>query len=159
MEFVKYEPDLEAEQEWLDDDPTTSLVGAAVLVPKGSQLSSDAIETIRHFRYYRNAQDAFVLFSDRVVAFVDAGDFEEMVRKAKREADAVTGSMPDFTPYNMDDGCGMLHMNNAHVFAFRPCGIDNGLLFPALEARQECLEACEKSEVVAVVYCDAGDCE
>ena len=126
MECVKYEPDLEAEQEWLDDDPTTSLVGAAVLIPKGYEQSDDAIETIRHFRYYRNAQDAFVLFSDRVVAFVDADDAEEMVRKAKREAGVVTGSMPDFAPYNMDDGCEMLHMNNAHVFAFRPFGIDEG---------------------------------
>ena len=51
MEFVRYEPDLEAEQEWLDDDPTTSLLGAAVVIPKGSVLSDDAIETIRHFRY------------------------------------------------------------------------------------------------------------
>lgn len=159
MEFVKYEPDLEAEQEWLADDPAVSLVGAAVLIPKDAELSCDAIETIRHFRYYLSAQEAFVLFSDRVAAFVDADDIEEMVRKAKREADAVTGSMPDFTPYNMDDGCGILHMNNAHVFAFRPFEIDNGSLLSALEARQECLEACEKSEVVAVVYCDAADCK
>lgn len=158
MEFVKYEPDLSVEREWLENDPTTSLAGAAILIPKGSELSDDAIETIRHCRYYRNAQDAFVLFSDRVVSFVEADTIEEMVRMAIREADDVTDNMPDFAPYSMDDHCGMLHMTNAHVFAFRPFGIDNGSLVPALEARQECLEACERSEIVAVVYCDANDC-
>lgn len=157
MEFVKYEPNLEAEQAWLEDKPTTSLIGAAILIPKGSELSDDAIETIRHFRYYRDAQEAFVLFSDRVVAFVDADAIEEMIRMAECEANAVIGNMPDFTPLNMDDGCGLLQMNNAEVFAFRPYLIDIGSPLPAIEARLECLEACEKSEMVAIVYCNADD--
>ena len=135
------------------------MIGAAVLVAKGAKLSEEAIETIRHLRYYQNAEGGFVLFSDRVVAIVDVGSIDEMVDKARDEAGTVLGSMPDFAPYNMDDGCGLLHMLNANVYNFRPYEVNTGSLFPAMELRQECLDACEKCEMIAIVYCDADDYE
>ena len=150
----------ETEQDWLGKAPAKALSDAVVLIPAGHQLSEKAINTIRHFRYYINGKGGMVLLSDTVVAKVDVGKIGAMIQSAMDEASAVTGSMPDFAPYDMDDGCGMLHMCNASVFGFREIGLTEdarGSLSFALEARSECMAACEACEVGAVVYNDRED--
>lgn len=154
LELKKYEPDMAAEQRWLKKEPNKSLAGTVVLVPAGTGLSRNAIETIRHVRFYVEARDGFVLFSDRVFAFADDGSPDDMVERAQKEVNAVMSAMPDFEPLDMDDGCGLLHMSNAKVYAFRPYGFA-GSFAKAVKARSECLEACEKGEIAAIVYSNA----
>lgn len=162
LKLLEQEFPIKDEQDWLEEEPAMALSDAVVLVPAGHQLSGTAINTIRHFRYYLNEEDGMVLLSDTIVAKVDVGEIGAMIQSAMDEASAVTGSMPDFAPYDMDDGCGMLHMCNANVFGFSEIGLTEdarGSLSFALEARQQCLAACEACEVVAVVYNDREDFE
>lgn len=162
MKFVIFQPNVVIEQKGLKDGATESLSGAAILIPEGSGVTEQAMETIRHFRYYLEGQDGEVLFSDRVVALVDVGNVDEMIEHARREASEVVSCAPDFKPYDMDDECGLLRMSNAKVYAFRNNCLSPkscGSLGPALEARGECLAACEDQRIVAVVYNDVADFE
>jgi ribA/ribD-fused uncharacterized protein len=154
--FVQYRVDPAAEQEWMEREPGKSLSDAAIFVPEGKTLSKEAVETIRQFRYYRNGKDGFVLLADRVAVHVKAGRMETMARKAVTEAGKVMGNMPDFTPYDMDDDTGAVHMTHANVYGYRPFPVSESFR-DALAARQECLEACDRREIVAIVYCSAGD--
>ena len=149
MKLIKYEPDMAAEQEWLEKEPNRSLAGASVMIPEGTELSETAVDTIRHVRFYTDAGSGFVLLSDRVFAVTEGGDPEDMIRQAHGQATVVNYSMSDFTPFDMDDDCGLLQMDVAKVYAFRP--FELGSLPEMLLARAECLEACEKAEIVAVV--------
>lgn len=151
-----------AEHDWLEEEPGKTLSDAVVLRPVGHELSEEAINTIRHFRYYLNGEDGMVLLSNNVIAKVETGMIGAMIEAAMEEASTVTGSMPDFAPYDMDDGCGMLHMCNANVFGFSESRLTEdarGSLMFALEARGECLAACEDCEIVAVVYNNREDFE
>lgn len=162
MKFVEQEFPMESERDWLEDEPGKALSDAVVLRPVGHELSEKAINTIRHFRYYLNGEDGMVLLSDTVIAKVETDTIGSMIEAALEEASTVTGSMPDFAPYDMDDGCGMLHMCNANVFGFSESRLTEdarGSLTFALEARAECLAACEACEIVAVVYNDRADFE
>lgn len=160
MKFLEQEFPKEAEHDWLEDEPGKALSDALVLIPVGHELSEEAINTIRHFRYYLNGEDGIVLLSNTVIAKVETGTIGSMIEAAMEEASTVTGSMPDFAPYDMDDGCGMLHICNADVFGFSESRLTEdarGSLTFALEARSECLAACEACEIVAVVYNDRED--
>ena len=160
MEFVRYVPDPAVEQEWLECEPSMALSDALILVPKGTALTKKAIEAIRHYRYYRNARDGFVMLSDTVAVFGKCGSVDTMLRMAEKEAWQATENMPDFQAHDMDDGCGLLFLSHAHVFAFRPFGlsIDSMLSMElALSVRQECLDACMDNTPIAVVYCNEKD--
>lgn len=135
--------------------PAKSLLNAAVLTPNGTNLSETALETIRRMRYYMNETDGVVLYSDCVGVMVHTGGIDAMLEEAADCAGDVAGRMPDFSPYNMDDGGGLVCMQSS-AFCFRPYGL-GGALGPALEARQECLEACERQHPIAIVYNDAHD--
>ena len=162
VQFVEQVFSRESEQGWLEEEPDKALSDAVILKPVGHELSEEAINTIRHFRYYLNGEDGMVLLSNTVIAKVETGTIGAMIEAAMEEASTVTGSMPDFAPYDMDDGCGMLHICNANVFGFSEVGLSvdsRGTLVFALEARSECLEACEACGIVAVVYNDRDDFE
>ena len=161
MKFVRYQPDMEVEREYEEQKPNASLCGAAVLIPEGNALSEDALGTIRHMRYYLNGKGGMALLADNVVALVNVGSVEAMLKEARSQADTALSCMPDFNPYDMDDGCGLLHMINARVYGFKPWRIHPdtcGSLGPALEARQDCLDACEQGGIAALVYLDETDC-
>lgn len=158
--FVKYIPDMNEEQKWLMKEPNMSLTEANIMIPEGSTLSNKAIETIRHMRYYLEGHGGSVLLSDQVIVQVKTGDIEEMIQNAKDDAYRVAGRMPDFAPYTMDDGCGLLHMTQGNVYAFRPYEIisdDPGDLAKVLPVRYDTLEACEECEIIAVVYYDSNE--
>jgi len=142
------------------------LQGAVVLVPEGTSLSEEALETIRHLRYYRNGREGMVLLSDRAgaLAFAKGCTPEEMMEEAYHKACEVCGNMPDFDHFNMDDGCTLVSMQGS-AFAFRPYPFyeggtrDTSIVMQCVEARQELLEACDAMNVLAVVYNDADDYE
>ena len=77
-------------------------------------------------RYYHDGHGCIVLLSDRVVVQLSIGSLDEMIRKAKDDASGVAGGMPAFTPYTMDDGCGLMHMTQGNIFAFRSSRILTG---------------------------------
>ena len=111
-------------------------------------------------RYYLEGHGGSVLLSDQVVVQVKTGDIEEMIQNAKNDAYRVAGRMPDFAPYTMDDGCGLLEMTQGNVYAFRPYEIisdDPGDLAKVLPVRFDTLEACEECEIIAVVYYDSNE--
>lgn len=158
--FVKYVPDRKEEQKWLSKKPIMSLTEAGIMIPEGSTLSKSAIETIRHMRYYLEGRGGGVLLSNRVFVDVEINDINEMIRSAEKAAVTVVGSMPDFAPYTMDDGCGLLHMTKSSVFAFSPHEIisdDPRDIAKALKVRWNTLKACEKCQVIAVVYHNANE--
>ena len=77
-------------------------------------------------------------------------------------------SIPYFFPFGRvlvywavtDDGCGLLHMTQGNVYAFRPYEIisdDPGDLAKVLLVRYDTLEACEKCEIITVVYYDSNE--
>lgn len=162
IEFVEQEFPRASELDWIQEKPEKALVDAVVFRPVDQELSEEAINTIRHFRYYCGTKNGQVLLSDTVIAKVNTGTVKAMIEDALHQADTVTGSMPDFTPYDMDDGCGILHMCNVYVAAFRRWGLSESAsmsLYPVLAVRQECLDACEACRIVAVVYNNREDFE
>ena len=141
---------------WMDDAQMIHFPSALVQLPSDTELSEDAVDTIRHFCRYRKKQDGFVLLSDRVVVCVDAENAQDMIEQANQEAAFTIRSHRgrDSTAYDTEDGCGLLEMGNGKVFAFRPSIIHHSHYGwgPELEARAECLWACERRKIVAVVF-------
>lgn len=63
-------------------------------------------------------------------------------------------------PYTMDDGCGLMHMTQGNIFAFRSSRIltgDRSDLDRAFRVRFDTVNACKKCEIVAVVNFDSGN--
>ena len=162
MKWKLHPVNAETELEWAEDESEAdkALTDAAILIPEDSELSEDAVETIRHMRYYRNGREAIALFSDYVGVMLDAAPVKDVIEAAESARCAVLGSMPDFTPYNMDDGCGLVMMTDA-VFGFRPYGVASGYGLPtiALDVRQDILEASAEEKLIAIVYNSREDYE
>ena len=156
INFVKYAASPEMEKQ---SAPYKNLNGAVVLVPEGTALSETALTTIRHLRYYQNGNNVTMLLSDSAGVLMDADSLEQLIDAAEDFAGEVCGSMPDFTPYSMDDGCSVVLMKK-DAFGFRPHPLaDVGFPVGALEVRQDILDACNQFDVLAVVYNNGKDYE
>ena len=148
----------------LDDDD--ELLSAAIYCPKGSAtLSETALGTLRHIHFYLDGAGAVALLSDTVGVQMYAAPLPELMEKVRRYAGLVLASPSDYDPCTMDDDCGMLYMQYA-VFCFRPFALGpESPLSPeerqskALQARDDCVEACRRGEILAIVYNDAQDAE
>ena len=155
--LLRYTPDPRREAK---QPPERSLNGTAIFLREGKALSATAKDTLRHLCRYQSREGAAVLLSGRT--FMPADEPLPPLRLlelAEREADRVSGSMPDFSVYDMDDGCGLLQMQG--IFALSPNGLlreASGSLLPALNLRSECRSACDAAEILALVYFRAEDC-
>jgi len=155
VKYVKYAASPEKEKQ---SAPYKTLDGAVVLVPEGMELSDTALTTIRYLRYYQNGKNCTVLLADEVGITAEADALAELIEKAECSAAEVCGSMPDFSPYGMDDGGSLVLMQDS-AFGFRtyPLATQGGFPVGALEVRGDILEACEKSVILAVVYNNGND--
>lgn len=90
-------------------------------------------------------------------AILTGGDtLAEVLEAAWQEAGNVTGRMPDFEIFPMDDGCTLLAM--AHeAYTFRRERIPGYDADAGLLLRQECMVACEVFEPVAVAWFDGEE--
>ena len=142
-----------------DSEKEGTLAFPTVLFPENEELSDEAIETIGHLCYYMSGRGGLVLFSDRTGVLVKAASAEDMIDAARECADEMLDCMPDFTPHDMNDDCGLLLMQGG-VFGFRPYGLATagfGAFSQVLEVREECVEACRRKRIVAVVWNDEDD--
>ncbi len=139
-------------------NPAMDLRSAFVMLPEGVQLSDAALDTLRHFSYYTNQNGICVLLGERTACLIRGDTVEEALEAACEEAGDVTGRMPDFQLLPMDDGCTLLAMG-AETYTFRGERIPEGDLAMGLVLRQECLEACEAFEPLAVAWFDGRERE
>lgn len=136
--------------------------GAVIFAPDGTELSDEALETINHMHYYLNGNKGFVLLSNRTGIIVEAASVGDMGDEALRTAEEVCGSMPDFTPYPMDDGCTLVTMQgNAVAFCPRSLFVGDQLahIGAAIAMRNELIHFCGNFNVRALVYNDMNDAQ
>lgn len=114
---------------------------------------------IERFAYYTDQKSPFVVIGDYSVVLTEWKSTEEqLIEDAIHEMTTITNSHPDFNSYIMDDGNVMIEMGTGQVYSVLE-GSKHGLkptddtvpMDIALTARQFCLDAAEKNEVVAIV--------
>ena len=158
--FIRYIPDAKKEEKLRAANPKQVLTGTAIFLREGKKLSPTAADTLRHLNYYNEGVGGAVLLAGRVFVLLNAMESPlDMLAEAEKKADITVRSMPDFTTYEMDDGCGWLEMRGAG--ALSPHSLERearGSLLPALNLRSECLRACEAFEPVALIYFNEKDC-
>ncbi len=156
--WVRYAVDEQKEEKALEmhHTPNKDLRGALIAVPEGSELSDIALMTLRHFRYYTDVRGGGVLLGDSTLILTPSSNPESMLQRAEEEAGDVTGHMPDFQLLPADDGCTLLAMGES-AFTFREVKIDTVDVVAGLLLRNECLEACQRWEPLALVWFDGEE--
>ena len=117
------------------------------------ELTAAEIESIEHFIFYTDGV-SFACLQERVMAILDDEpdkDVEKLKACAERHMDYALSVMPDIWPLNMDDGYQMVCLpGDIYVIgterSYHHSPMSGFLL------RADGLEACEKGEVIAVVY-------
>lgn len=116
------------------------------------ELSEYELESIRRFRSYTDGISFACLGEGIFVMLEEESKNANMLRaKAMEQMEAALCQHPDFSTYNMDDGYAMVCMN-VGVFAISPGPCPDPGFELYLILRNRCLEACERGEVLAVVY-------
>ena len=129
------------------------------------ELRKEETSAIEHFKYYTDNKESFVCIGDNVIVPVsnnNSGNMKKMLSEAQETMNMTLNSHPDFEYYTMDDGHFMVMMSEGPV-AISPkkydeydLSGDNAEMALALCFRNECLEACEKAEIIAVVDIKEG---
>ena len=128
------------------------------LVPR--PLTQEETETIEHFRYYFSFRKTFALIGRHTAAVLgeDGGAGLEALRQTALAAmSALLQRPPDFSAYVMDDGFGLTAMDG-EIYTVSPERLSQEEIasgkfaFPgALVLRNQCLEACEAGDILAIV--------
>lgn len=119
-----------------------------------------AKETMEHMMYYVNKSEPVTLLSERCAIIVHSkcSEMDEIMKVSDRQARNVTNSMPDFSKYMMDDGCGIVWLTNGDAIVFIPKETMNGKddvpLETALEYRCVGIDACVDNDVIAMFMPD-----
>ncbi len=119
------------------------------------ELTKGEIDSIERFRLYTDGV-SYACVGERIMVMIDIDDQknpEKLKSVAKEIVDEALNTHPDFEVFFMDDG-NVLLMLTCGVFAFTKKPVDekdrNLGLYMIL--RNQCLEACENGEILAVVY-------
>ncbi len=120
------------------------------------ELTEKEVESIKKFRSYTDGV-SFACLKENVMIIIEeeerCRDAEILREKAKDAMKYALSIMPDFTSYDMDDGC-VLVCTDGGAFAFTEKAVRKeenniGLL---LELRGRALEACEEGNIIAIAY-------
>ena len=117
------------------------------------ELTEDEIASIRRFRSYTDGigfacigANVMVMLSDEV-----SGAPQDMKKAALRCMEAALHEHPDMETYRMDDGHDMVALP-AGIFAISREKQSGSTMAARLMLRDACLAACERGEVIAVMY-------
>lgn len=107
---------------------------------------------MQKFRSYTDGV-SFACIGQRVMVIIPdetSHDVEVLKEQALQYMDEAISTHPDFTVYEMNDGHVLLCLDSG-VFAFseEPCRSGMTVNFAL---REECLEAAEKGEIIAIAY-------
>lgn len=116
-------------------------------------LTEAEMESIEHFIFYTDGV-SFACLGERVMAILDdepSKDVQELKACAEQHMDYALSVMPDFWPMNMDDGYQMVCLpGDVYVISAERSYFHSTM--SGFMLRAEGLEACERGEVIAVVY-------
>ena len=117
------------------------------------ELTATEIESIKHFIFYTDGV-SFACLRERVMAILDdepSKDVEKLKECAERHMEYALSVMPDVWPMKMDDGYLMVCMpGDIYVISAEKSYYHSPM--SSFMLRGDGLEACEKGEVIAVVY-------
>lgn len=116
------------------------------------ELTEEEIQSMQKFRSYTDGV-SFACIGQRVMVIIPdetSHDVEVLKEQALQYMDEAISTHPDFTVYEMNDGHVLLSLDSG-VFAFseEPCRSGMAVNFAL---REECLEAAEKGEIIAIAY-------
>lgn len=117
------------------------------------ELTAAETESIEHFIYYTDGV-SFACLGERVMAILEDApgkNVEELAECARDHMDQALSVMPDFRTLKMDDGYLMVCMPGDIYVISAESGFYHSSM-SGLWLRGEGLKACEKGEVIAVVY-------
>lgn len=114
---------------------------------------------IEHFCYYFDGRRCFALIGEQVVvelAGENSGDLAKLTQEAKACMQGVVSTPPDFSTYVMDDEFGLVNMSygvfgvSREKLAAEELESGHMNIAGALAVRGECLEACQRAEIIAI---------
>lgn len=132
----------------------------SIIIFDSKRYTDVARETMEHLIYYVNKSVPITLLSENCAILVRSKctEKDEVIKAYERQAKSVVNSMPDFSKYIMDDGCGMIWLTNGDAVVLIPeaniVGKEEISLGMALEYRGMGLGACEDNDVIALFIPD-----
>ncbi|MGM9592879.1 MAG: hypothetical protein ACI3U8_00845 [Candidatus Onthomonas sp.] len=116
------------------------------------ELTDREITSMQRFRSYTDGV-SFACLQERVMVILydePSKEVEKLKAKALEHMETALSEHPDMSTWEMNDDCQMVGLPSG-IFAISS-GPAEGNFRTHLSLRNECLEACENGEVVAVAY-------
>ena len=116
------------------------------------ELTDREIASMRKFRFYTDGV-SFACLRERVMVMLhdeQSKDVEKLKAKALLHMKAALSEHPDMSTWDMDDGYKMVGLPSGIFAISKDAG--KGGMGTYFSLREECLEACENGEIIAVAY-------
>ncbi len=116
------------------------------------ELTKNEMESIERFRFYTDGV-SFACIGERVMVMLadeESKDIEKLKSKTREHIKQALSEPPDINAMEMEDGCQLVYLESG-VFAFTMEKAEHEFGVH-ISLRNECLEACEKGEILAIAY-------